>query len=501
MAGQILIVDDDQTQSKLAGVLLQEAGWVIRVAGSAEQAREVLQSFQPQLILMDIQLPGLDGLQFTRLLRLDPAYDGTKILALTAYTHATDLDQARLAGCDGYISKPIDARNFAEVVRHFSCGMHPSGASDSRDLLAEVRNSFFAEGLDRCATILKELRSGGGVAAEVVRRITHRWTDLGGMLGFPDIADCAQRIEELLRRPEGPDDAMERAFEVAYHRFRAAAYARPELPRELAAGLRGARVALAGFSNEEVDRIRNLAPAAEMQIVVEPVASKWTNMQDEYDALVVNACAPSAPSALRPEKVRIPAVFVGSISLLPSLAMLPAGTCDFVLAPWDAKEVLVRLFRLIVKPAPARAPAALPRSAERRYRVLIADDDPDIQALVSHALEEAKMESTAAADGRQALDAVRQFSPHAIVLDVDMPDLDGFEVLRRLRRNSVTANIPVLLLTSYRDESDINRGREYGADDYVTKPFLPADVANRVLKMISAAPRGPTRRLSFRSPG
>jgi two-component system phosphate regulon response regulator PhoB len=133
--------------------------------------------------------------------------------------------------------------------------------------------------------------------------------------------------------------------------------------------------------------------------------------------------------------------------------------------------------------------------------VLIADDDPDIQALVSHALEEAKMESTAAADGRQALDAVRQFSPHAIVLDVDMPDLDGFEVLRRLRRNSVTANIPVLLLTSYRDESDINRGREYGADDYVTKPFLPADVANRVLKMISAAPRGPTRRLSFRSPG
>ena len=107
--GQILIVDDDQTQSKLASLLLQEAGWVIRVAGSAERAQEVLKSFQPQLILMDIQLPGLDGLQLTRLLKLDPVYSGTKILALTAYTHATDLEQARLAGCAGYISKPIDA--------------------------------------------------------------------------------------------------------------------------------------------------------------------------------------------------------------------------------------------------------------------------------------------------------------------------------------------------------------------------------------------------------
>jgi CheY-like chemotaxis protein len=290
---------------------------------------------------------------------------------------------------------------------------------------------------------------------------------------------------------------MEAAFEIAYQRFRAAVNAKKQLPRELAAGLKGARVALVGFSNEEVDRMRNLAALAEMQVVVEPVESKWMNVQDEYDALVVNACPASAWSALRPAKVRIPAVFVGSSSSLPSLAMLPARAFDFVLAPWDAEEVLARLYRLIVKPAPA----ALPGSAEKRPRVLIADDDPDILALVSHALDEVEVESITAADGRLALDAVRQFSPDVIVVDVDMPRLDGFEVLRRLRRNAVTANIPVLLLTAYREESDINRGLEYGADDYVTKPFLPVELANRVLKMISAAPRRTTRGPPFQVPG
>ena len=267
----------------------------------------------------------------------------------------------------------------------------------------------------------------------------------------------------------------------------------------MAAGLKGARVAMAGFSAPEADRVRNLASLAEMRIAVEPVEGLWMNGQDEYDALVVNACAAGALPALRPEKLRIPAVFTGFISSLPSLALLPARSCDFVLAPWEAEEVLARLYRLIVKPAPAR-PSALPMPGENRLRVLIADDDPDILELVKHALAELEVEVATAADGLQALDAVRQFSPDAILVDVDMPYLDGFEVLTRLRRNAVTANIPVVLLTAYHEESDIIRGLECGANDYITKPFLPGELANRVLKMISAAPRRSTRRAPLPAP-
>jgi CheY-like chemotaxis protein len=491
MAGQILIVDDDQAQSKVTSVLLKEAGWDIRVAGSDEQAHEALKSFHPQLILMDLQVPGLDVPQFARLLKLDPEHDGVKILALTAFTRPTDAEQARLTGCDGFISKPVDARNFVELVRHFST--HPTDDSDCRDLPAEVRNGFFAEGMDRCATILTELRSGSAVAPELVRRIIRRWADVGVILGFEGIVDCAQRIEGLLGRPESPDGPLDWAFEIAYRRFKAAASATPHLPREMAAGLKGARVALAGFSEPEADRVRSLAALAEMRIGVEPVEGLWMNGPDAYDALVVNACAAGALPVLRPEKFRIPVVFIGFVSSLPWFALLPARSFDFVLAPWEAEEVLARLYRLIAKPAPAR-PAALPVPGEKRLRVLIADDDPDILELVTHALAEMEVDFATAADGRQALDAVRKFSPEAIVLDVDMPHLDGFEVLNRLRRNTVTANIPVILLTGYDGESDIIRGLESGANDYITKPFQPADLVNRVLKMISAAPRRSTRR-------
>jgi len=115
----ILIVDDNEANLKLARVLLQSAGYVVRTAESAEQALQTLASFRPRLILMDIQLPGTDGLELSRRLKDDPATRDIVILALTAYAMKGDEDRVRKAGCDGYISKPIDTRALPETVaRH-----------------------------------------------------------------------------------------------------------------------------------------------------------------------------------------------------------------------------------------------------------------------------------------------------------------------------------------------------------------------------------------------
>lgn len=81
------------------------------------------------------------------------------------------------------------------------------------------------------------------------------------------------------------------------------------------------------------------------------------------------------------------------------------------------------------------------------------------------------MDCDIATNGEQALDAVHRFPPDAIILDVNMFDLDGFEVLKRLRRNLITKEIPVLLLTARGQESDIARGFGSSADDYGVKPF------------------------------
>jgi two-component system cell cycle response regulator DivK len=113
----ILVVEDNPINLKLARVLLTEEGHEVHTAVDAEEALRKLKTLRPQLILTDIQLPGMDGLELTSLLRADPTWNATVIIALTAYAMKGDEDKALSAGCDGYITKPLDPDSFpAQVV-------------------------------------------------------------------------------------------------------------------------------------------------------------------------------------------------------------------------------------------------------------------------------------------------------------------------------------------------------------------------------------------------
>ncbi len=120
MTGQrILIVDDNQSHSKLEKLALADGAYDIRIAADAEEALKVVQEFHPQLIVMDIQLPGVDGLALTRKIKADPNYKNIIIVAVTAYGMKGDKEMALDAGCDGYLSKPIDIETFPDVIRGF----------------------------------------------------------------------------------------------------------------------------------------------------------------------------------------------------------------------------------------------------------------------------------------------------------------------------------------------------------------------------------------------
>ncbi len=117
MAGEpILIVDDNAINLKLARRLLTVEGYDVRTATDAEEALTVLETFHPRLILMDVQLPGIDGLELTRRLKADPQRRHIVIVGLTAYAMRGDEEKIREAGCDGYVPKPIDTRTFPSVV-------------------------------------------------------------------------------------------------------------------------------------------------------------------------------------------------------------------------------------------------------------------------------------------------------------------------------------------------------------------------------------------------
>jgi CheY-like chemotaxis protein len=116
MADRILIVDDNPQNLKLARVLLSSEGYEIRTAADAEEALEILETFTPRLILMDLQLPGMDGLELTRRLKADPARRGILVFALTAYAMKGDEEKAIAAGCDAYVTKPIDTDGLPRLI-------------------------------------------------------------------------------------------------------------------------------------------------------------------------------------------------------------------------------------------------------------------------------------------------------------------------------------------------------------------------------------------------
>ena len=118
MAGErILIVDDNPTNLKLVAYLVKASGYEVSTAIDAEAALHQIREHAPRLILMDLQLPGIDGLELTRRLKSDPATRDIVIIAVTAYAMKGDQDKALAAGCDDYITKPIDTRALPETIR------------------------------------------------------------------------------------------------------------------------------------------------------------------------------------------------------------------------------------------------------------------------------------------------------------------------------------------------------------------------------------------------
>ena len=125
-------------------------------------------------------------------------------------------------------------------------------------------------------------------------------------------------------------------------------------------------------------------------------------------------------------------------------------------------------------------------------RILVVDDEPDIVALVTYHLARAGFRVSTAATGAAALDAVRDERPTLVVLDLMLPALSGYEVMEAIRADALVADTPVLMLTARKEESDRVRGLAVGADDYLTKPFSPAELVLRVqaiLRRTRAVPR------------
>jgi CheY-like chemotaxis protein len=115
----LLVVDDNPENLKLILMILASSGYELTTASDALEAQRSIQQHTPDLILLDLQLPGMDGLELTRHLKAAPETRSIPIVAVTAYAMKGDENKARRAGCDGYLVKPVDKRLLREVVKRY----------------------------------------------------------------------------------------------------------------------------------------------------------------------------------------------------------------------------------------------------------------------------------------------------------------------------------------------------------------------------------------------
>jgi len=375
---RILLVDDNAVNLKVTTALLSWESYQIATAASAEEALEMIPQVQPQLILTDVRLAGMDGLELARRVKSHPEWRSIPVIALTATPAAEGERWALDAGCDAYLTKPVASPVLREAVRKYLCGKPRPEAVQAVDeeIIAPLRYEFLRSGIERCGQLLAKLPETAPTRTmapyldyEGLERALHGWAGVGGTIGFPHITDKAREGEALLKQP------LER----------------------VSAELRGLMVDLLEQFKRGLQETRS------------------------------------------PERVS--------------------------------------------------KPVAPPNTAEEKPDILVCDDDPVVLKLIKATLEANGMACRTAHNGRAAFSSARNNPPDAVVLDINMPALDGFQVLDELRRLRTTRRLKVMLLTARQEAEDITRGVYHGADDYMIKPFDPGELVQRIKGLLAKPER------------
>ena len=211
-SNSVLIVDDTPVNLKLVRVLLSRQGFEVRTASTAEEALEMAQSFRPRLVLADIQLPGMDGLEMTRRLKASPETHDTVVLALTAFAMKGDEEKAFAAGCDGYITKPIDTRTFPSLIREYmskgdgaAAAPQPArpAATPSTPLTVpspsdDSRQAFLTAGMQQSGKLISSL--GNGFDTVEALSVVRQWAGTAASVGLSEISHYSRELETLLQQ-------------------------------------------------------------------------------------------------------------------------------------------------------------------------------------------------------------------------------------------------------------------------------------------------------------
>jgi DNA-binding response OmpR family regulator/HPt (histidine-containing phosphotransfer) domain-containing protein len=372
----------------------------------------------------------------------------------------------------------------------------PAGISPSE--WADLQRQFLEEGVARCRELLEGLDQH--CDALQIAQLMHRWAGGAGQLGYHNITELARFTERLLRR--GPISRSE-VREGLSALLQAFCDLRDKqgggVPDHVAQALRGKTVALIGFPAEKADR----ACVAMGLVGARPRIFPFTDdlrsaSASDCDLVIVQVGAATNVAQLQAAAAGLPAGKLFLAGERGHLMALPAGlqamVADYLFYNWEPEELLLRITlamwrkttALYAAPAaPAAVPCEAPEISRRAVtipRVVAVDDDPVILAMLRATFRNQGIQCETADNGRDGLLLIQQEQPHAVVLDVNMPGMDGYEVLASIRAEQIPTQ--VMLLTARQQENDVVRGFQLGADDYLVKPFNPLELVARTKRLL-----------------
>ncbi len=401
----ILIIEDNPVNMKLIRDLLQLGRYGILEASDAKTGIRLAREHKPDLILMDIQLPGMDGLSATRIIKQDPALRDIPVVALTAHAmHGDDL-KMRESGCDGYISKPIDTRSFLKKILQLMQENTEHGKSLRRKDFNHKSRIMI---IDNDPLNIKLLKARFPYDKyEIISASTAEETLEKAVSEFPDLILLDFMIADM----------------------------------------------------DSYDVIRRLKSSPATRDIPIVMITTLDGKCDEEKALMT-------------------------------------GVDEFIDKPVNTTELMARINSVIrlkqyqdqlaihrqsaeFFAASMKGEAPSPEAADLPSVLLVEDSEKDAR-LIQNYLEGQPYRISIARDGEETISIVQRERIDIILLDINLSDMDCFEICRRLKGIYQSRNIPIIMITRLQDMENMDMCIEPGVDDYLIKPINFRELRARI---------------------
>jgi len=402
---KILVVEDNPTNLKLIKSLLQIGKYEVLEAMDATTGIQLAQQHKPDLILMDIQLPGMDGLSATQALKKDMALKDIPVVAITAHAMQGDDNKALEAGCDGYISKPLDTRSFLEKIPRF------------------------------------------------LQKNTNR--------NIPSEGEVISYKKRILIVDDEPVNI--KVLEA-------------KLPS------REYEVIKAYSGMEALKKVSEIPPDVILLDIMMP----------EMDGYEVTRRLKRDPGTRH-----IPIIVVTALTdTKDKLTALEAGAEEFISKPVNSTELIARINSML-RLKRYREQLDIRSHSEESFSCHLSQEEPDklssdlpLVLLVEDNESDSKLirsylhgqpyRVVVVENGEEAIIRAKREKVDLILLDILLPGMDGFEVCRSLKEMEQTKNVQVIIITGLSDLEDKIRGIELGSDDFLVKPVNGREITGRI---------------------